>query len=86
MERVVWPCPAARAPLGLSVERGWRWCVQRTIRDARLAKARGRPISRSTLERLFNRRWQRLAARLPGARAWRGRRIVREHWNRLNRV
>lgn len=88
MDRGTWPCPAARVPRRLGATRGWRWCVLRTIRDARLAAARGRPISRPTLERLFARRWHRLAAGLPVAAAGRahGRRIVRDSWSGLNRV
>jgi hypothetical protein len=37
--------------------RARRWCVRRTERDARLATARGRPISEANLRRLRMRRW-----------------------------
>jgi hypothetical protein len=42
--------------------RAWRWCVLRTIRDARLARARRRPIAPHHLPRLFCRRWRACAA------------------------
>jgi hypothetical protein len=44
-------------PTGLSANRAWRWCILRTLRDARLARQRGRPIARHHLARLFARRW-----------------------------
>lgn len=62
-----WPTEAARVPEGLSPERAWRWCVLRTIRDGRLAVARGQWVSRRNLERLFCRRWWNMAVSLPGA-------------------
>ncbi len=59
MERAAhWPwAGACEPPDGLSGERLWRWCVLRTLRDARLARARGRWMSRSAMERRFARRW-----------------------------
>ena len=81
-----WPTDAARVPAGLTPARAWRWCVLRTLRDARLAAARGRPMSQRNAERLFRRRWQRAAVRFPrltavGQRrvAW-GRQMVRRAW------
>jgi hypothetical protein len=44
-------------PSDLSADRAWRWCVLRIVRDAKLAKYKGRPIARHHLERLFARRW-----------------------------
>ncbi len=41
--------------------RARQWCIQRTRRDARLAAARGRPISESNQRRLRARRWADLA-------------------------
>ncbi len=81
MDRGMWGCPAARVPRGLDVERAWRWCVHRTIRDARLAAARGRSISRPNLERLFARRWARLMEGLPAMDA--GRELVLMDLGRL---
>jgi len=46
-----------RIPEGLSMNRLWRWCVKRTIRDYRLSVRARRPITRPNLERLFARRW-----------------------------
>lgn len=55
-----WPTDAARVPEGRSLERAWRWCVLRTLRDMRLAAARGKTMSRANTRRLVWRRWQRL--------------------------
>jgi len=52
-----WPTEAARVPEGLSPGRAWRWCLKRTLRDMRLAAARGRPMSRPNALRLLRRRW-----------------------------
>jgi len=55
-----WPGAAAyRVPTGLSGQRLWRWCVVRTIRDARLARGEGRPWPAHQLARRFERRWWR---------------------------
>ena len=54
-----WPVESARVPKGLSLERAWRWCMLRTLRDVRLAAKRGRGISRSNARRLMQRRWRR---------------------------
>lgn len=55
-----WPfAGACRVPAGMDRSRLWQWCVLRTLRDARLAKARGRPIAATTLARRLERRWRR---------------------------
>lgn len=48
-------------PNGLSPARAWRWCFLRALRDARLARRKGRPIAKHHLARLFMRRWNELA-------------------------
>lgn len=59
-----WPfASACRVPMGLSRRRLWRWCVLRTLRDARLGASRGRPIAPGNLIRRFERRWWRAVAR-----------------------
>ena len=40
-------------------QRLWRWCVMRTLRDGRFAKAKGKWIGMRNLERLASRRWWR---------------------------
>jgi hypothetical protein len=57
-----WSAEAARVPAGLSAERAWRWCVLQTWRDMTRAARGGRPISLPNAERLFCRRWWRVAA------------------------
>jgi len=62
------------------VDRAWRWCIVRTLRDLRLSIRRGRPISRPNLERLFCRRWHRAtphARESSSQRLDRGRRMIR---------
>src|SRR5258708_7652150 len=44
-------------PGGLPAGRAWRWCVLRTVRNARIARRKGRPIAGHHLGRLFARRW-----------------------------
>lgn len=48
-------------PRGLRPARGYRWCLLRTVRDLRHARARGRSISPPNARRLFSRRWHRTA-------------------------
>jgi len=65
MDHEDWPwIRACRTPLGLSRGRLWRWCVLRTVRDARLAAAQGRPIAARNLARRFERRWWRAVAEI----------------------
>lgn len=55
-----WPfAGACGVPVGMSRRRLWQWCVQRTVRDARQAAARGRHIAATTLARRAERRWWR---------------------------
>lgn len=48
-------------PTGLSADRAVRFCIQRTRRDARLARRRGRPIAEHHLRRLLERRLNGMA-------------------------
>jgi len=71
-----------------AMDRAWRWCVKRTLREGRRSAARGRPISRPNLERLFSRhlarRLRRRATAEEYARRRRaGRRAVREQYDQL---
>jgi len=86
----IWPMDAARVPADLPPDRAWRWCLLRTLRDARLAAHRGRPISRPNLERLFYRRWWRASASVSafaavaaGGHEGLGRAVVRQSRVRL---
>lgn len=61
------------------MERAYAWCVKRTLRDWRRSAAKGRPITPPNLERLFARRWWRVATSGEAADAERrGRRAVRK--------
>ena len=66
------------------MDRAWRWCIERTLRDLELSVRRGRPITRPNLERLFCRRWWRAAPGDPGAeldrRAARGQLCIRRRY------
>ena len=59
--RPAWTLGRRGVPRGLSANRAWRWCVLRTLRDAKLAQRKGRPIARHHLERLFARRWHEVS-------------------------
>jgi CRISPR-associated protein Csb1 len=77
--RPAWTLGRREAPAGLSAQRAWKWCLLRTVRDARLARQRGRPIAAHHLERQFARRWAVFEAVIPLA-AWRGQlNLGREH-------
>ncbi len=52
-----WTLGRCAAPRELSADRAWIWCILRTLRDARRARDRGRPVAQRHLERLFARRW-----------------------------
>jgi hypothetical protein len=45
-----------------AMDRAWRWCIERTLRDLELSIRRGRPITRPNLERLFCRRWAQVVS------------------------
>jgi hypothetical protein len=60
VDRPAWKLGRHEVPAGLSADRAWRWCVLRTVRDARLARQKGRPIAMHHLARLFSRRWHQL--------------------------
>ena len=80
-----WSAPSARVPRGLRPGRAWRYCVLRTLLEARRARRRNRPMPLLTAERLFSRKWHATAADcrprpLPGQiAAWgrRGREMIR---------
>jgi len=57
-----WSPKAARVPLDLTPERARRWCLMKTLHDARIAKHRGRPITRPNLRRLLMRRRARIGS------------------------
>ena len=48
----------------MSAARTWRWCLASTMRDVRRAARRGRAMPRPAAERLFLRRWHRVARAL----------------------
>ncbi|MFW6058970.1 MAG: hypothetical protein ACODAQ_02240 [Phycisphaeraceae bacterium] len=50
-----------RSPRGLDPQRAWRWCMLATVRRARRARRRGKPISQPNLERAFLRHWAHTA-------------------------
>ncbi|MFW6032531.1 MAG: hypothetical protein ACOCTI_04065, partial [Phycisphaeraceae bacterium] len=52
-----------KLPRGLSPETAWRWCLRDCIADLDRSAARNRLMSQPVLERLFTRRWNRLARR-----------------------
>lgn len=72
------------------MDRAWRWCIARTLRDLRLSVRRGRPITRPNLERLFARRWASVAGERSVAdesdhfMADRGRRLLRRRYRRAH--
>lgn len=49
--------PRQFVPCNLTFDRAWRWCIQATLRDMRLAGRRHREMSWPNLRRLFTRRW-----------------------------
>lgn len=55
------PTNASYVPRGLPPQRGYRWCVLRTLRDVHRAAERGHAISLPNTLRLFSRRWHRTA-------------------------
>jgi hypothetical protein len=64
----------------MSAGRAWRWCVLRTLHDARLAARKGRPASVRQWQRRFARRWAELDE-TPAQQWWRemdrlGREII----------
>jgi len=67
-----WPTEAARVPRGLPPQRAWRWCLRRTLRDVRLAAARGRPMSLPNALRLLHRRWAAIRSQQATAGPWPG--------------
>jgi len=83
---------AARVPRGLDPQRAWRWCLLVTLRDALRARRRQREISMPNMERMFCRRWARVAGRCAPAvggrryHTWarRGRELLRS--DRLGHV
>ena len=83
--RPAWTLGRQGGPPELSPGRAWRWCVLRTLRDAKLARHKGRPIARHHLEGLFARRWHEMSDRLAKLdkkwflrRLHRGRHLIRE--------
>jgi predicted transcriptional regulator len=62
--RPAWTLGRRGGPPELSAERAWRWCVLRTLRDAKQAKSKGRPIATHHLARLFARRWHQMSDQL----------------------
>ena len=54
-----------RVPSGLGTQRGWRWCVLRTLRDLRLSVQRHRIMSLPMTRRLFQRRWAEICGGNP---------------------
>lgn len=49
--------PRQCVPCNLTLDRAWRWCIQATLRDMRMAGQRHREMSQPNLRRLFTRRW-----------------------------
>lgn len=49
--------PRVLVPWNLTLDRAWRWCIQATLRDQRVAAMRRREASWPNLRRLFQRRW-----------------------------
>ncbi len=93
MERLEhWPWAGELAlPDGLAGARLWRWCVLRTLRELRLAHARGRWIGRASLERRFARRWAEADPEvdhevLHRMKEQHGRVLIRRAWNGTKRV
>lgn len=64
--RPAWTLGRRRLPQKLSADRAWRWCVLQTLREARQADQRGRPVASHHLARLFARRWNELSVELGG--------------------
>jgi len=69
LSRPAWTLGRREAPAGLSAQRAWKWCLLRTVRDARLGRKRDRPIAAHHLERLFVRRWAQWDNAVP-PKAW----------------
>ena len=60
-------------PSALRMDRLWRWCVLKTLRDLHVSARRGRALSMPNVERLFLLRWNRSAGEAKGTARSKGR-------------
>jgi hypothetical protein len=49
--------PRQAVPCTMTLDRAWRWCIQATMRELRLARYGRRDIGWHNLRRMFMRRW-----------------------------